>query len=387
MTLREDVYVVGVGMSRFGGPPVPLDQRIMTAAREAIDDSGVPYTDVEVLYLGTVLSPPTLGQGIVKDLGLTGLPIVRVENASATGGAAFYEVVQAVGHGRVDIAMALCFDDPTMSALGSGFNTVGGAANVPMMEMAVPPMAFFAMWAVRRMADYGTTVETLAKIAVKNWNNARLNPKAERQSDAPVTIDQVLGSRMLAYPHTARMAAPAGAGAAAAIVCSKAALVRIGRPPAVRVAAAQAHSERYVDGHLFAGAVVGPPEMARRGAFAAYEEAGLGPEDLRILSFHDAYAVEELLYYEEVGLCGPGEGDRLVHDGDTELGGRWPTSTDGGFIGRGHPAGPTGLAQIWELTQQLRGRAGGRQVERPTNGLAHIIGAGSVCYTHILQAT
>jgi acetyl-CoA acetyltransferase len=248
-------------------------------------------------------------------------------------------------------------------------------------------MAFFAMWAVRRMADYGTTVETLAKIAVKNWNNARLNPKAERQSDAPVTVEQVLASRMLAYPHTARMAAPAGAGAAAAIVCSKAALSRIGSRPAVKVAAAQAHSERYVDGHLFAGAVVGPPEMAHRGAFAAYEEAGLGPEDLRVLAFHDAYAVEELLYYEEVGLCAAGEGDRLVHDGDTELGGRWPASTDGGFIGRGHPAGPTGLAQIWELTQQLRGRAGRRQVERPINGLAHIIGAGSVCYTHILQAS
>jgi acetyl-CoA acetyltransferase len=387
MTLREDVYVVGVGMSRFGGPPVPLDQRIMTAAREAIDDSGMPYTDVQALYLGTVLSPPTLGQGVVKDLGLTGLPVVRVENASATGGAAFYEAVQAVGHGRVDVAMALCFDDPTLSAFASNFNAISGAANIPMLETAVPPMAFFAMWAVRRMSDFGTTVETLAQIAVKNWNNARLNPKAERQADAPVTIDQVLSSRMLAYPHTARMAAPQGAGAAAVIVCSKRALGRIGRPAAVRVAAAQAHSERYVDGHLFAGAIVGPPEMAHRGAFAAYEEAGLGPEDLRILSFHDAYAIEELLYYEEVGLCGPGEGDRLVHDGDTELGGRWPASTDGGFIGRGHPAGPTGLAQIWELTQQLRGRAGGRQVERPTNGLAHIIGAGSVCYTHILQAT
>ena len=126
--------------------------------------------------------------------------------------------------------------------------------------------------------------------------------------------------------------------------------------------------------------------MAQRGAFAAYEESGVGPEDLRVIAIHDAYAIEELLYYEEIGLCGPGEADRLVHDGETELTGRWPTSTDGGFIGRGHPAGPTGLAQIWELAQQLRGRAGARQVERPTNGLAHILGAGSVCYTHILQA-
>lgn len=386
MTLREEVFVIGVGMSRFGGPARPFDGRIMEAALEALDDASIPYREVEALYLGTVFSPPTLGQGVVKDLGLTGLPVVRVENASATGGAAFYEAVQAVGSGRVEVAMALGFDDPAMGQ-SANFNDVSlRGTPAPMIEPGVPPMAFFAMWAVRRMADHGTTIETLAKIAMKNWNNARHNPKAERQADAPVTLDQVLKSRMLAYPHTARMAAPQGAGSAAAIVCSRAALDRLGRSGAVKVVAAQAQSERYVDGHLFAGAVVGPPEMAHRGAFAAYEEAGLGPTDLRVLAFHDAYAIEELLYYEEVGLCGPGEGDRLVHDGVTELGGRWPTSTDGGFIGRGHPAGPTGLAQIWELAQQLRGRAGGRQVERPTNGLAHIIGAGSVCYTHILQA-
>jgi acetyl-CoA acetyltransferase len=193
---------------------------------------------------------------------------------------------------------------------------------------------------------------------------------------------------MIAYPHTARMAAPMGAGAAAAIVGSKQALARMangasGRRP-VRVAAAQAHSERYVEGHLFAGAVVGPPEMARRASFAAYEEAGIGPDDLDAVQVHDAYAIEELLYYEELGLCGDGEGDRLVSDGDTQLGGRIPVSTDGGFIGRGHPAGPTGLAQIWELAHQLRGTAGPRQVDDAKVALAHIVGAGSVCFAHIL---
>ena len=191
---------------------------------------------------------------------------------------------------------------------------------------------------------------------------------------------------MLSYPHTARMAAPQGGGASAAVVASRNAMSRLGISPSVRVTAAQGHSERYVDGHLFVGAIVGPPEMAHRGAFAAYEEAGIGPEDLNVIAFHDAYAIEELLYYEEIGLCAPGDGDRLVHDGLTTLNGRWPTSTDGGFIGRGHPAGPTGLAQIWELTEQLRGRAGARQVKTPVNGMAHIMGAGSVCYTHVLQA-
>jgi acetyl-CoA acetyltransferase len=184
------------------------------------------------------------------------------------------------------------------------------------------------------------------------------------------------------------MAAPMGAGAAAALVGSKEALTKLANPPngrrPVRVAAAQAHSERYVEGHLFAGALVGPPEMARRASFAAYEEGGIGPEELDTVQVHDAYAIEELLYYEEIGLCGVGEGDRLVHDGETALGGRIPVSTDGGFIGRGHPAGPTGLAQIWELTHQVRGTAGPRQVENARVALAHIIGAGSVCFAHIL---
>ena len=383
MKMNRDVYVLGVGMSRFGGPEQPLNKRIISAAVDALADASLPFSAVNGLYLGTVMAPTTYGVGVVKDLGLTGIPVVRVENASATGAAAFYEAVQAVAGGTYEIAMAIGFDDP--SIMGSNFNTVS-RSGVPLVKSVIPPMAFFSMWAVRRMADYGTTAETLARIAAKNWNNARFNPYAERQAPNPVTIEQVLASRMLAYPHTARMAAPQGAGSAAAIVASREALERWGLSAEVRVAAAQAHTERYTPGHLFEGATVGPPEMGRRAAFAAYEEASVGPEDLSAIQFHDAYAIEELLYYESIGLCAEGEGDKLVAEGTTELTGRWPVSTDGGFIGRGHPAGPTGLAQIWELTEQLRYRSGPRQVANPRNGLAHIIGAGSVCYTHILQA-
>ena len=380
--LGRDVYVLGVGMSRFGEPGLTLGDRAFQAGVEALDDGGIPFTEIGCVYLGTVLAPPTFGVRVVKDLGLTGVPVQRVENASATGGAAFCEAVHAVASGRVETALALGYDDPGTAGYESHQRGM-----FPMTEAVITPASFFAFWAVRRMHERGTTEETLAMIAAKNWNHAALNPKAERQSATEVTVEQVLRSRMIAYPHTARMAAPMGAGAAAAIVGSKAAIAKLGatngRRP-VRVAAAQAHSERYVDGHLFAGAVVGPPEMARRASFAAYEEAGLGPEDLDTVQVHDAYAIEELLYYEEIGLCDPGEGDRLVHDGDTKLGGRIPVSTDGGFIGRGHPAGPTGLAQIWELTHQLRGTAGQRQVEHAKVALAHIVGAGSVCFAHIL---
>ncbi len=384
MTMANDVFVLGVGMSRFGGPYQQLDSRIIEASTEAIDDAAIPYSEVQSLYLGTSLAASTYGPPVVKDLGLTGIPVTRIENASATGGAAFYEAVHAVSSGRLDVTMAIAFDDPSTSAVPD-FNNVEDIS--PILDPFVPPMAFFSMWAVRRMEEFGTTPETLAAVAAKNWNNARLNPKAERQATEEITIERVLGSRMLAYPHTARMAAPQGAGAAAVIVASKAALEKFGVSGDVKVVAAQAHSERYAPGHLFTGAIIGPPEMVSRAAFAAYEEASIGPEDLGVIAFHDAYAIEELLYYEAVGLCGPGEADRLMHDGETQLTGRFPTSTDGGFIGRGHPSGPTGVAQIWELTHQLRGSAGDRAVKhKPSNGLAHIVGAGSVCYTHILQS-
>jgi acetyl-CoA acetyltransferase len=380
MNLGRDVYVAGVGTSRFGGPAQPLRNRVITAATGALVDAQVPYAAIETLYLGTVMSPPTYGVDVVKDLGLTGIPVVQVSNASATGGAAFFEAVHAVAGGRVDVAMTIGFDDPV--SLGIDFNRAD--ANAP--GGGISPMAFFSMWAVRRMHERGTTVDTLARIAAKNWNNARSNPFAERQATSEVTVDQVLGSRQLAYPHTSRMAAPQGGGAAAAIVASADRLRRLGLTPQVRVAAGQAHSERYEPGHLFSGAIVGPPEMAHRAAFAAYDEAGVGPEDLDVIAFHDAYAIEELLYYEEIGLASPGDGDRLIHEGVTERGGASPVSTDGGFIGRGHPGGPTGLAQIWELTEQLRGRAGARQVTSPRWAFAHIVGAGSVCYTHILES-
>jgi acetyl-CoA acetyltransferase len=379
--LGRDVFVLGVGMSRFGSPGLRLGDRVFEAGVEALEDGGIEFSAVGSVYLGSVLAPPMFGVRVIKDLGLTGVPVQRVENASATGAAAFHEAVHAVASGRVEIALALGYDDPGMTNFNEWQTGI-----FPLTEAVVTPAAFFAFWAVRRMHDRGTTVETLAAIAAKNWNHAALNPKAERQPDSRVTVEQVLRSRMVAYPHTARMAAPMGAGAAAAIIASEDALARVGngRRP-VRVAAAQAHSERYVEGHLFAGALVGPPEMTRRASRAAYEEAGIGPEELDTVQVHDAYAIEELLYYEELGLCGEGEGDRLVHDGDTALGGRIPVSTDGGFIGRGHPAGPTGLAQIWELTHQVRGTAGPRQVENARVGLAHIVGAGSVCFAHILM--
>ncbi|MCC6959153.1 MAG: thiolase family protein [Dehalococcoidia bacterium] len=380
MTMERDVYVIGVGIHRFGKHDVSRRDMHYVAGITALEDAGLSFKDVGALYTGFIGGAMLDGVTYAKDLGLTGLPVVHIENASATGSSAFREAVMSVAGGSTEVAMAIGFD----GRLGNVAQAVGPRR--PSMDTNLLPAAFFAFWAVRRMHDNGTTVETYAKIAAKNWNHARFNKYAERQAEQEITPEVVLAAPLVAYPHTAMMACGAGAGAAAAIVATRQVAERLanGRP-LVRVAASQMQSERYQPGHVFLGAIVGPSESTRITANLAYEEAGLGPEDLDLVHVHDAFPIEELMYYELLGICPEGEGDRLVAEGATTIGGRIPFSTDGGLIGRGHPGGPTGLAQIWDVTQQLRGESGVRQVEGAQVGLAHMMGAGSVCVVHILQ--
>jgi acetyl-CoA acetyltransferase len=378
--MQRDVYVIGVGMAPFGQPDVKATDLGFEAGVAALDDAGVAFGEIGYLYNGYITAGLLAGVTLAKDLALTGVPITHVENASATGSCAFHEAVQVVSGGSVDVAMALGFDD---------INRVGpvmGGGGKPGIEQVILPAAFFAMWATRRMHEVGTTVETFAKIAAKNWNHARHNPYAQRRVDHEMTVEEVLASRMIAYPLTSEMACAAGSGAAAAFVATREVAERLAQGrPLVRVAASQQESERYTDGHIFLGAVVGPDELTRTTSRAAYEEAGLGPADLDLVHVHDAFPIEELMYYELLGICGDGEGDKLVAEGATTIGGRIPFSTDGGLIGRGHPGGPTGLAQIWDVTTPLRGESGPRQVEGAQTGLAHMMGAGAVCVVHILQ--
>ncbi len=381
--MLEDVYIVGVGMHPFGKHGVSSRVMAYTAGKEALTDAGVKFRDIGYLYNGYLGGDPIEGVGFAKDFGLTGVPVVHVENASATGSSAFREAALAVAGGHADMAMALGYDD--MLKMGMRMMAVFQAEG-PRVEGIVLPAAFFAMWATRRMHEYGTTIETFAKIAAKNWNHARFNPNAQRQSKDEVTYQRVLDSKMVAYPNTQMMACATGGGAACAIVANKKTAQRLanGRP-LVRVISSQLQSEQYTEGHIFMGAVVGPSELTKTTAYSSYEEAGLGPKDIDFVHVHDAFPIEELMYYELLGICGPGEGDRLVEEGATSIGGRIPFSTDGGLIARGHPGGPTGLAQIWDATLQLRGQAYKRQVEGARTGLVHMMGAGSVCCVHILQ--
>ncbi|MGQ4598887.1 thiolase C-terminal domain-containing protein [Nocardia sp. R6R-6] len=375
----KDVAVLGVGMTPFvAKTEVSLREQAYRAGRAALDDAGVGFPRVGSVYMGYLWEPTMTGVRFLKEFGLTGVHVQHVQNASATGSAALLEAVRAVAGGHSEIAMAIGFDD-MQRINGAGFSNESA-------EGVILPAAFFALWAQERMLTYGTTPATLAAIAAKNWNNAARNPMAQRRPTTAVTAEKVLASKMIADPLTSMMAAGVGQGAAAVIVGS-AELARKLHPdrPPVLVAASTMQSESYTPYHLFVGPVIGPSGMTRTTAEVAYNQAGLGPDDLDLVQVHDAFPIEELVYYEKLGLCPEGEGDKLVAENATGLGGRIPVSTDGGLIGRGHPGGPTGLAQIWETTLQLRGEAGERQVPDAKVGLCHMVGGGSVCVVHILR--
>ncbi|MBI1815753.1 MAG: thiolase family protein [Deltaproteobacteria bacterium] len=378
----RDVAVLGVGMYRFG---MYYDVSNATMAREAgmaaLRDAGLSFRDVNAAYVGHIFAQVMSGVRVMKEFGLTGIPVQRIENASATGSAAFREACLQVAAGHADVVMVLGFDKMTTMIQQS---TQGTAPE--NMEDAILPAGFFALWATRRMHERGMKAEHLAKIAAKNFNNGALNPMAQRQADTFITPEKVLGARMVAWPLTTMMSCPMGDGAACAIV-GRADLAKKLRPdrPVVRVTASDLQSEKYARGHLFMGPVVGPAQMTIDTSKNVYEEAGVGPSDLDLVQVHDAFAIEELEYYELLGLCKVGEAEKCIEQGDFERDGRVAVSTDGGLIARGHPGGPTGLAQIWETTLQLRGEAGKRQVENARIGLCHMMGGGSVCVIHILQ--
>jgi acetyl-CoA acetyltransferase len=377
----KDVAVLGVGMHRFG---MWQDKSNADMGREAglaaLDDAGLSFRDVQAAYVGYIFAPVMSAARTMKEFGLTGLPVQHVENASATGSAAFREACFAVASGRHDVVMVLGFDKMTAMIQSSAHNT-----DPAWLEDSILPAGFFAMWATRRMHERGTKPEHLAAIAAKNFNNGALNPMSQRQPTEPVTVEKVLASRMVAWPLTAMMSCPIGDGAACAIV-GRPEIARRLRPgrPVVKVLASALQTERYERGHLFIGPVVGPARMSIDTSRAVYEEAGLGPDDMDLVQVHDAFAIEELEYYELLGLCREGEAEACIERGDFARGGRVAVSTDGGLIARGHPGGPTGLAQIWETTLQLRGEAGKRQVDGARIGMCHMMGGGSVCAIHIL---
>lgn len=380
----EGVAVAGVGMTSFGNflKTRRIDDLAREAGLRALEDAGIGFDRVGEAFVGHMEAGPLAATRAMKEFGLTGLSVTHVENASATGLTAFREAAWAVASGRCDVAMALGFEKMTELTRGGG----GRGTGRDTIDSVILPAAYFALWAVRRMHERGTTAEHFARIAAKNWNHGALNPLAHRQADHDVTPEEVLAAPLVAQPLTSKMICPVSDGAACAILARES-LVRDLQPgrPLVLPRSSTLHSETYSPGHTFLGPVVGPASMTRRAAQQAYEEAAIGPADVDVVEIHDAFANEELEYYELLGICEEGEGEKLVEEGTTTLGGRVPFNTSGGLVARGHPGGPTGLAQIHELALQLRGEAGARQVEGARVALAQLVGGGSVCTVNLLE--
>lgn len=380
----EGVAVAGIGMVPFG---MLRDYPILHLARDAglraLHDADMTLADVDEAFVGYIQLTSMIAVKAMKELGLTGLPVTHVENASATGLVAFREAAWAVASGRADVAMALGFDKFTdLPARG------GRGGGRDQIDAPILPASYFALWAQRRMHEHGTRPEHFAAIAAKNWNYGAACPWAHRRPDHVVTADEVLASRMVAEPLTSMMCCPADDGAACVIVARED-LVRARQPgrTVVRPLASALQSETYARGHIFVGPVVGPATMTRDTARECYEAAGVGPDDVDVAYCHDAFVNEELEYYELLGFCAEGHAEKLVEEGQTGPGGRIPFNTDGGLVARGHPGGPTGLAQIHEAVLQLRGEADGRQVEDARVALAHLVGGGSVCTVTMLERT
>ncbi|MFI5500921.1 thiolase family protein [Nocardia asteroides] len=373
---QRPVYVAGVGWHRYQKPgDTPYVQLGLTAVREALGDAGIGWTAVDSVYTATALLGMAASRPLFKHLGVTGIPMMQVENASASGSTAFRLACHDVAAGTSDISLVLGVDK--LPAAGATPASTG----VPAPAAAyVPPMAHFALLASEYLDRYGATPDQLAAVAVKNYANAASNPNAQRPRAR--TIEEVLAGPPLAGPLTRLQCCPLGEGAAAAIVVSEDAIDSLGldRARCVRVLSSVLRSEELYGARSF------DAELTRATVRAAYRQAGIGPDDLDVVELHDAFTIEELQYVEAMGLAEEGKAAAALARGEFDPGGRVAVSTSGGLLGSGHPIGPTGVGQIGEITTQLRGEAGPRQHPGARTGLAHMVGLGAVCAVHILRA-
>ncbi|MFM0505598.1 lipid-transfer protein [Paraburkholderia caffeinilytica] len=393
--MTRNVFVAGVGMIPFRKPGTsdPYDVMGAGAVREALADAGIDYADVQQAYAGYVYGDSTCGQKALYHVGMTGIPVINVNNNCATGSSALFLARQAVQSGAVDCALAVGFEFMQPGALSSKWND-----RAPALERALSlvnelvdrtdlPGAIrqFSGAGRAHMEKYGTKLETFAKIRAKASQHASRNPLAVFRT--VVTPEEVLASPMIWEGVLTRlMACPPTCGAAAAIVVSEEFARKRGLRTDVLIAGQSLTTDQpstYDTRDMIR--VVGF-DMTRAGAKLAYEQAGVGPEDIDVIELHDCFAQNELLTYEGLGLCGEGEAEKLVNDGDNTYGGKWVVNPSGGLLSKGHPLGATGLAQCYELTHQLRGTAGQRQVEDAKVALAHNLGLGGACVTTVYKA-
>ena len=412
--MSDSVYIFGVGMTKFGKY---LDKSIKTLTGEALErvlsDCDLARGDVEAAWFANsywgmyTMQHGVRGQVALSANGLDGVPITNLENACGGGSSALhgawtgvkaglYDCVLAIGaekiydpdRGKMMLSFATGSDVDEWSKMSKAFKANEPKKKEPAGDGAEggkekkgysPAMDMYASGARNAMKNHGLTQRQLAVVAAKAHNNSVLNPLA--QYTFPMTVDEVMADREVAYPLTRAMCAPVGDGAAAVVLCSERFLRKHSPRRAVAIRASILKSGKREGGH----------DTGSRAMKAAYEAAGIGPEEVDVAEVHDATAYGEVAVTEELGFCAPGEGGSFAESGATALGGRLPVNTGGGLIARGHPVGATGLAQALELTTQLRGESGERQVENPRIALAEngggLLGSGpaAMCI-HILEA-
>lgn len=390
--MKMEAIVAGVGMTTFGKH---LDRGLKSLGAEAVqaalDDAGLDASALEAAYVGNAAAGVVTGQEsirgqvVLRGMGIGGIPVINVENACASASTALHQGAAMVTAGLYDVVLALGVEKLYHEDKRRTFGAFTGAVDVENLQAIMEGlqsaakssgadsaasgagekrsmfMDIYAAVARDHMARYGTTVEQFAAISAKNSRHGHLNPRAQFRET--LSVDDVLAAPMIAEPLTRPMCSPIGDGAAAAILVSarKATELGIARPVRIRACVLQSGADRSP----------GDDDTARRCARAAYETAGIGPDDLNVVECHDASAPAEVMAYEALGLCATGDGGKLVETGATTIGGRVPVNTSGGLLRKGHPVGATGIAQIVELTEQLQGRAGERQVGDARVGLAH----------------
>ena len=381
----RDVVIVGVGIHKFGRfEDKSFEQMGQEAIRMALKDANMSFKDVQVAFCGTLNGGTGAGHRTLAGIGLTGIPIVNLEAACASGAAALQLASQGIAAGVYDIALAL-----GVEKMPRGFMRMTSFPQWQMLSgLGINPIQF-ALRATRHMVEYGTTEEQLAKVSVKNHKNGVLNPYAMYQK--ALTMEEILNSFIVCYPLRLLMFCAPDDGAAAAILCSRDIAHKYSSKP-VSVAAVCTGVAQYGTSQATAGAgdighstKIQNTEITPLLANRAYETSGIGPEDLDLVELQDTDSASEIVFYEELGLCPPGEGGRLIDEGRTEIGGDIPVSVSGGLLSKGEPTGASALGQIVEVTWQLRGQAGPRQIPGAKAGLCHVTGAGGNAAVTILK--
>jgi len=370
--------VTGVGTSFFGKQPdLHPNELVWRAVAEALAEADDPTIDA--IYLGTVFGSPGVAQRALHHMGLTGIPIITVENACASGTTAFHEAAKMVELGRFENVLAVGVEKMTDNFAGA----IHPESTDPEGRSGLALPSLYALAATRYQALYGLTDEDLALVSVKNHGHAVHNDRAQHRT--PHTVDEVLASRMIADPLTLLQCCPIADGAAAAVLSAPKGTADeiVVRSSVLKSGGLWDYRSEHVWGF----------ELVSATARAAYEAAGIGPTDVDVVECHDAFTIGEIVTTEALGLAHEGEGALLLRTGHTTVGGPQPVNPSGGLLSRGHPLGATGLAQVAEIVWQLRGDAGARQVDDARIGLVETMGGGvagidgNACVVALLERT